>query len=308
MILVARASPGGLDLGKSVRKVIDSNFLQTDALKAYLSASSTNYAVLTEYAAMEAYKQDAVASICSRMETLCQFPAQVVILKGALLACGLSGRKAVSLADLIDQEQTREFPDFCRRLVATKSGDRELQRQINEYGREAKAIIDRMLLGAQTLSDGIELFEKTFTPAELKILRRREHYTPQMREKLIDFVLRLTGEFTKQHPYASEIRRGPQIRNTFIFRFALCGYVSILKRVEEGGVGNVNVEKLRNDLIDVNFAAFATYFDGFLTDDKRAHSIYDHAAFLLQDVFPMPPWWARILIATLPQRLDGIAK
>lgn len=291
-----------------MRKVVDSNFLQTDALKAYLSASRTNYAMLTEYAAMEAYKQNAVASICSRMDTLCQFPAQAVVLKGALLACGLSGRKAVSPAGLINQEQTREFPDFCRHLVAAKSGDRELQRQIDEHSREAKAIIDRMILGAQTLSDGIELFQKTFTPAELKILRRRERYTPQMHQKLIDFVLRLTGEFAKQHPHTPTIRRGPQIRNTFIFRFALCGYVSILQRVEEGGVGNVSLEKLRNDVIDVNFAAFATYFDGFLTDDKRAHLIYEHAASLIQEVFPMPPWWARILIATRPQRLDGIAK
>lgn len=291
-----------------MRKVVDTNFLQTEALRAYLSASTDNYAVITEFAAMEAYKQNAVASICSRMETLCQFPMQVIVLKGALLACGLSGRKAVSPKGLIDQEQTREFPNFCRHLTAAKSGDRAIQRQIDEHGREAKAIIERMLQGAQTLSDGIKLLEKTFTPAELKILRQRKRYTPQMREKLIDFILRFMAEFAKQHPSALKIRRRPQIRNTFLFRFALCGYVSSLKRIEEGGVGNVKPEKLRNDVIDVNFSAFATYFDGLLTDDKRANSIYDHAAFLLQEVFPMPPWWARILIATLPQRLDGIVR
>ena len=70
----------------------------------------------------------------------------------------------------------------------------------------------------------------------------------------------------------------------------------------------MKAEKLRNEVIDVNFATFATYFDGLLTDDKRANSIYEHAAFLLQEVFPMPPRWARILIATLPQRSAGIVK
>jgi hypothetical protein len=291
-----------------MRKVVDTNFLKTDALKAYLSASRTNYAVLTEYAAIEAYKQNAVTSICSQMETPCQFPTQVIVLKGALLACGLSGRKAVSPAGLIDQEQTREFPDFCRHLLAAKSGDHTIQMQIDEHGHEAKTIIDRMLLGAQTLADGIRLFERTFTPAELKVLRRRERNTPQMREKLIDFILRFAAEFAKQHPNVTRIRRGPQIRNMFVFRFALCGYVSILKRIEEGGIGNVKAEKLRNDVIDINFATFATYFDGLLTEDKRANSIYEHADFLLQEVFPMPSWWARILIATLPQRLDGIVR
>jgi hypothetical protein len=164
-----------------------------------------------------------------------------------------------------------------------------------------------MLLGAQTLADGIKLLEKAFTSTELKILRKREHQTSAMREKLINFILKLTTESAKQHTSALKIGRGPQIRNTFIFRFALCGYISILKRVEDGGVGNVKAEKLRNDVIDVNFATFATYFDGLLTDDKRANSIYEHATFLLQEVFPMPPWWARVLIIGLPQRSDGIA-
>ena len=114
----------------------------------------------------------------------------------------------------------------------------------SEHAREAKTIIDRMLLGAQTLSDGIKLFEKTFTPAELKILRRGERHTPRMHEKLIQYILALTVEFAKHHPNTPKINRGPQIRDTFIFRFALCGYVSILRRIEEGGVGNVTVGEI----------------------------------------------------------------
>jgi hypothetical protein len=54
-----------------------------------------------------------------------------------------------------------------------------------------------------------------------------------------------------------------------------CAHVSILKRVEEGAC--VSHEKLRNDTVDVNFVAFATYFDGPLTNDKRAADIYARA-------------------------------
>lgn len=39
----------------------------------------------------------------------------------------------------------------------------------------------------------------------------------------------------------------------------------------------VSHEKLRNDTVDVNFVAFATYFDGPLTNDKRAADIYARA-------------------------------
>jgi hypothetical protein len=91
--------------------------------------------------------------------------------------------------------------------------------------------------------------------------------------------------------------RGPEVRNTFIFRYALCGYVSILKRIENGGAGKTKSEKSRNDVIDVNFAAFATYFDGLLTSDKRAGETYAEAALLLREVFAMPPWWLRVLLS-----------
>jgi hypothetical protein len=46
-----------------MQKIVDSNFLQSDALRAYLSASTDNYAVLTDFAAMEAYKGDTLAWI-----------------------------------------------------------------------------------------------------------------------------------------------------------------------------------------------------------------------------------------------------
>jgi hypothetical protein len=41
-----------------VRKIVDSNVLQSPVLRAYLSKSANNFAVLTDYAAMEAYKGD----------------------------------------------------------------------------------------------------------------------------------------------------------------------------------------------------------------------------------------------------------
>ena len=37
-----------------------------------------------------------------------------------------------------------------------------------------------------------------------------------------------------------------------------------------GGPKSVKAEKIVNDLVDVNFAAFATYFDGLLSMDEKA--------------------------------------
>ena len=68
---------------RRTRKVVDTNCLQSEVLRAYLSASADNYAVLTDYAAMEAYKSDTLKSIYCSMELLAQHPKQVIILKGS---------------------------------------------------------------------------------------------------------------------------------------------------------------------------------------------------------------------------------
>jgi len=276
---------------------VDTNCLQSEALKAYLSASAHNYAVLTNYAAMEAYKGDTLKSIYRSMEILAQHPKRVIVLRGAQDICALDGHAAASLEPLIDEVQTREFSEYCQHLLAAKRGDLSLQEQLLEHGHEATAYIDRMLMDMPTLSSGIDLMAKTYSPAELKILRRREKHTPQMRERLIRNVLLLAQQFFKEHPSVTEWPRGPEVRNAFIFRYALCGHVSILKRIEDGGAGKTKPEKLRNDVIDVNFAAFATYFDGLITSDQRAGEIYVEAEFLLREAFAMPPWWLRALLS-----------
>jgi hypothetical protein len=73
------------------RKIIDSNALQASELRAYLAKSNNNYAVLNDYAAMEAYKGNTLISIFRSMETLTQFPKQVIVLKPTGQVCRLHG-------------------------------------------------------------------------------------------------------------------------------------------------------------------------------------------------------------------------
>jgi len=291
-----------------MRKVVDSNFLQSESLAAYLSESTDNYAVLTDYTAMEVYKGDTLKSIYRSMEILTKHPQQVVILKGTQIVCGLTGRDAVSQEHLIDETQTREFSEFCQHLLAAERGDLFLQEQLLENGREATAHIDKMLLDMPTLASGIDLLTQTRSRAELEILRRRERPTPQIFEELIQHprmlqkltqdVKAIAASLFESHPSVTKRPKLPEVRNTFIFRYAICGYVSILKRIGDGGAGKAKPEKLRNnDVIDVNIATFATYFDGILTADKRAAEIYAGAEFLLREVFATPPWWLRVWLS-----------
>ena len=137
--------------------------MSQEALRAYLSASAHNYVVLTNYAAMEAYKGDTLKSIYSSMEILAQHPKQVIILTGTQDICALNGHAAALLEPLIDEVQTRDFSEYCQHLLAAKGGDLSLQGQLLEHGREATAYIERMLNDMPTLSSGIDLMAKTYS-------------------------------------------------------------------------------------------------------------------------------------------------
>jgi len=76
---------------------------------------------------------------------------------------------------------------------------------------------------------------------------------------------------------------------TFIFRYALAGYLVALRWMAVGGAKNVKPEKIRNDIVDATFAAYATYFQGFFSNDAKAKEIYGDAKSFLGLILAVPP-------------------
>jgi hypothetical protein len=182
------------------RKVVDSNCLQSEALKVYLSASADNHVVLTDYAAMEAYKGDTLKSIYRSMEILAQHPQQVIVLRETQDICALNGRTAASLKPLIDEAQTGKFSEYCQHLLAARGGDLSLHGQLLEHGREATAHIDRMLKDMPTLSSGIDLMAETYSPEELKILVAAKNTRRKCVKGWFRMFCCLQGSFSKSIP------------------------------------------------------------------------------------------------------------
>jgi hypothetical protein len=54
------------------------------------------------------------------------------------------------------------------------------------------------------------------------------------------------------------------------------------------GPKSVKAEKIVNDLVDVNFATFATYSDGLLSMDEKARRIYQQRAIVLASITNKP--------------------
>jgi hypothetical protein len=282
------APHASLETRHVMRKVVDSNYLQDDRLRIYLSASHDNYAVLTDYAAMEAFKGDTLVSISRSMEVLSQYPKQVIVLKSTGVMAMLRGRRKGLQARMVDHEQTSGFADWCKGLEKAQLGDVALQKQLLDAGRDASAHLDRMLADAKTYADNVEVAAKNYDAAQLKILRANKPYTSELIDKVIDNILNLAALLFAGHPKIVKLPPAMELPNTFIFRYALCGYLLALRWIEVGGAKNVKVERLRNDMVDASFAAYATYFDGLLSADIKATELYRDAKVLLKRAFVGP--------------------
>jgi hypothetical protein len=268
----------------ATRIVVDTNALQSPQLRAYLSKATTPFVVLTDYAAMESYKGDTLASIFRSMEVLADFPKQIIVLKSTRNVCGLRGRPAGLQRRMIDDAQTRGFQTYCVALHTAKRGNESARKQLLEYGREADAHLNRMLVDAMTMPDIINDIATSFSGDELKIIRNGKPFSGSLIAKVLENVVMIARSLFQQHPNATIVADADELTNTFLFRFALCSFIWALDWIAVGGPKSVKAEKIRNDIVDVNFATFATYFDSLLSMDNKTMRIYVRALFVLEAI------------------------
>jgi hypothetical protein len=86
-----------------------------------------------------------------------------------------------------------------------------------------------------------------------------------------------------------ELPPARELAYTFVFRYALAGYMVALRWIADGGAKNVKPEKIRNDIVDATYAAYATYFQGLLSNDAKANDLYDDAKSFLKFFLSVPP-------------------
>src|SRR6266850_5469666 len=94
------------DRSVSVRMVVDSSFLRSPDLEAFLRGSPDNKAVLTEVTAFESYKGDPFKNALRNIEICGRFGPQIVVLRCMRDILEEERQRPLSPADYIDTEQT----------------------------------------------------------------------------------------------------------------------------------------------------------------------------------------------------------
>ena len=268
-----------------VRIVVDSNFLRSPELAAHLSAKPTNHAVLTEFILMEQHKSsNPLHTVRESLAVCSKFSKQVIVLKRSPEILRLSTRSRGLQRRMIDYVQTRAFPEYCSALRDPARAE-QVNFLIKRRATESAQHMALMLEDCRHLPEIYGRISNGFTTGELREVRRRHPFCRKTQFKLLDAMF----EETKRLYFATNVeeRYWPKTVadavNSYPFRYALCLMLHYMRWVRDGEPER-SVQKLRNDIVDVNTAAFATFFDGLLTRDGKLKGIHEEGRHIAEQL------------------------
>lgn len=248
--------------------LVDSNMLNSADLLEYFSLSPNNKIVLPDYIAMEAYKGEKFESILSSMETILEYPRQVMVLHGTRIVAKLKDHSEILKWKFINKDQTNDFEEYCRQLILAKDGNEKIQKEILKHAVAANEIMNAILKDAASLPSAFkDIQESIFDDNERKILRTSRSFTKAMMQKIYYMAEQMGNDVYFQHPeHRHKPRRGVD-KHCFLFRYGVATVFLNLRWIGRGGNQNIKPERMRNDLVDAALVVYSTYYDGLLTND-----------------------------------------
>lgn len=252
-----------------MRVIVDSNRLRSEELRAFLGQQPENNAVLTDYAWMEIYKGDPAVALPESLSILSSFSSQVIILKGTK-AVGALDPIAPGLANrMIMKGASREFQRTVAAVQRLKEGDRRTLPAVLAHGKAARTQINKVQSDAAQLTPALKELESVFTAKGIKEIRTASTYSKSIIDKALGSADHLYESFRVRHPLRPKAAKVSSLINAFMWRFSLASVVYVITWIRQGSQIKRRPEIITNDLIDLNFATFATYFNELMTGDNR---------------------------------------
>lgn len=255
---------------KFKRLVIDSNSLNSTELSSFLAESPRNIAVLTDYAWMEAYKANSSAVLRKSMSIVGEYPNQIANLWGTKKISAMNFRGA-GLGDMMIRTNAKK--DFAQLLKAVDGlpPDSAIPLKfLTDHVHAARDHIEGRLLADVEMTRGaFPDMQSLFSQGEISQIRRGEPHSRSVVEKVFWIASKTSASVGNRYPL-NAIGPTPKSQfNTFLFRYALGYAIYFLEWIKRGSPANEKPEKVRNDLIDLNFAIYGTYFNGVMSKDKN---------------------------------------
>lgn len=148
----------------------------------------------------------------------------------------------------------------------------------------ARLIMSRLTDEVGPLEAGLVDAAKDFTSAELTQIRSMTGVTDATRRKLLDLLKETTGNFIlrNQDPGRGTPMRLSEAMGLFAFRYSLCMLLYYIEWVRIGRTTGKRLARRVNDVVDMQVAAMATYFNGVLSADVMLHAVSNAAREVLR--------------------------
>lgn len=265
---------------KIKRLVADKNVLGQGKALAWLARSSKHQLVITDFFLIECMQGNSIINLSSDFAPLAPFANQLVLLKATSLMIGERPRSMGLQSRWISHPLTIHFRE---RLV--RGGDRFAQEMLNdpafvEFSKRSKSFLNSISANAdeyrKTLADIIHKWPIPMLGSFRSSGQLSYKFAEEIFGTVRDTAARLFHDWPRAliPPFANAI-------HSFEYRYALaCIFLAV--EWSKGGLQKVAAEKLRNDLVDMTYVAFATMFDGLMTDEKKVNRIYANARFMVE--------------------------
>lgn len=257
--------------------VIDSNMLQSDELRQYLRSSSDNLAVLPDFAWYEMYKQESLDGVRHGLSVVGDHPDQTILLQSGDHIARLDPEVAEDLGRLIWEGPSGDIRHFVSLVRSDAPLDADAQAQLGALWAWARTMKPSLIEGAVDFVGSFpEMQAQLFDRGEIRIIRTGGKYTGQMIVTIFSAAIQIWETLAKEYELPREGFSEEEISRTYLFRFALGLIMYLLWWIRGGSQTVVRIDRASNDFIDLSFAVYATYFDGFLTRDEKASWVHQN--------------------------------
>ncbi len=261
-----------------LQKIIDQNYLREPNESLHIYLNKGNQVVLTDFACMESYKGNSLINLKRSQEIISQYQKQVKILKGTQEVINLTKENIKAVRErLIDEDSTKDYGKFCH--ILNHLEERGYQDQYDDFmqkSHEANEFFKTKEKDTKKILKGIELNSKSYNSDELKMLRSKKELTKKLTDeflyKITKHIMILATMLMKKNN--SMIYDFDIVKGNYIFRYAAANYFLGLKWISDGGYQNISLNKFANDIIDMSYATYGTYFDGVLSKDVKLKQVY----------------------------------
>lgn len=271
------------------RLVVDSNMIQSPMLRDYLAEGGGNLAVLADVLWVEMYKQGSLPGVTAAFSVIRDFPDQLIVLRPGREIAEIDPTEPGFARLMCRDGVAGDIRDMTAALNLAMEGDSSVLAGLAAHWSDAARVMDGMLEGAAEIAASLPEVADTFTPNEVRQFRCTERLSVSMQEKVFGATDQihetLLGGYATLPGHLCERRR----YDGYLYRLSLAIVVYSLWWIRNGNQMPKRLDRVRNDIIDLTFAVYATYFTGLMSEDAKARWMYQHLCGGLRFAGATPP-------------------